>query len=672
MRARINYLFIILAANASILSSVAAEDARLMVQRTHSGEIEAVAYSGDGRVIATAGADGRLKIWTPDLKLLADMPKPFKGTLSSLRLNSTGTLVAAGNRLFDRTTGSWTELAGVVAFAPASNTFVLAAGKQLKFYETPGKPAREISTDCDSFSLFITLRNEIVGFCRDTSIRVWDIAGKAIANTGIGFSADAVTASGDGQLFFTAQKLRRSAFIFSEKKITELKAISRQGQVVAIGEVQGHVRSWAPDSEGGIVIGTEGWIFHLDRNLKEKKSVRAHFQPNNNYDLQVALDVNPVTGEVISGSHIGLKISTATLSEKAFLNTGIYFNEGLAFDREGTRLASGGQHEAIMWTTDSRVSIPLRADEAYGVQDVAFSPQGHLAVAWLSDHVNIWQPDGTLLSSKKVHRAGATEVSFDDQPERLRTIGGDRTKKMWDYALNLQSAEQFEDFSSAAVRTKKNELFHERLAALRKKKPKELARLEKEGILLSERDFEKGWWQIKDVALHPNHRVLAKFDKDMVVRLWAIDSAELLGSLVHIPGVGSAIVATDGRFEMQGDVDTQMHWVVGDQVLALSEFRQKYETRGLLKSLLSGEEKVAEPQKQKIAISKRLVGKVFQIKPNGDIVIYTKVSGSLRAGKKLKILNGANYVDATISNTLHTNVTAKAKGAVAVGNPVFE
>jgi len=43
-------------------------------------------------------------------------------------------------------------------------------------------------------------------------------------------------------------------------------------------------------------------------------------------------------------------------------------------------------------------------------------------------------------------------------------------------------------------------------------------------------------------------------------------------------------------------------------------------------------------------------------------------------GKQLAVpvVNGANYVDATISNTLHTNLTAKAKGTVAVGNPVFE
>ncbi|AFM11953.1 WD40 repeat-containing protein [Turneriella parva DSM 21527] len=129
--------------------------------------------------------------------------------------------------------------------------------------------------------------------------------------------------------------------------------------------------------------------------------------------------------------------------------------------------------------------------------------------------------------------------------------------------------------------------------------------------------------------------------------------------------------SADGRYDYSGTGESLMHWVVGNEAVPVAQFKEKYYTPGLLSEFL-GVKQATVLKKPEISVSKRLVGKVFQIKPNGDIVIYTKVSGSLRAGKKLKTLNGANYVDATISNTLHTNVTAKAKGAVAVGNPVFE
>lgn len=132
-----------------------------------------------------------------------------------------------------------------------------------------------------------------------------------------------------------------------------------------------------------------------------------------------------------------------------------------------------------------------------------------------------------------------------------------------------------------------------------------------------------------------------------------------------------AMAAADGRYDYSGSGEQLLHWTVGDEAIAVAQFKEKFHTPGLLREFLTVRQSVPATMPE-IQVSKRLVGKVFQIKANGDVVIFTKLSGSLRAGKKLKILNGANYVDATISNTLHTNVTAKARGTVAVGNPVFE
>jgi len=132
-----------------------------------------------------------------------------------------------------------------------------------------------------------------------------------------------------------------------------------------------------------------------------------------------------------------------------------------------------------------------------------------------------------------------------------------------------------------------------------------------------------------------------------------------------------AFGSADGRYDYSGTGDRVLHWVVGNEAIPIGQLKDRYHTPGLLREFI-GIRQATPTSKPNVTVSKNLVGKVFQIKHNGDVVIFTKVSGSLRAGKKLKILNGANYVDATISNTLHTNVTAKVKGSVAVGNPVFE
>lgn len=657
---------------------IAGDGARLMVQVGHPTDVLAALWSGDGRLALTRG-DGRIKLWNADLRLLADLADPCPPASYDVKpaqreglISASGRFVGANCKVFDRTSGAWYGFRGMVSISSAADEFAVADGQKISVYAEPSKFRHEISAGCKISTLKYTRSGEIIGHCNDSNLQIWNGVGEPLGATPLPWKPDVFATSFDGQNILLARKVMRSSFIFFSKEMTELHYRGRNGNTITEMELEGGITSLAPRNDGGFTIGTTGWIFQLDTSLKVTGKIRGHFRESNGVDLSAALDVNPATGDVISASGIGAKLYDKNLSLKVHLPTMLQFNNGLAFSRDGTRLVSGGRHEAALWTGGENMVLPLRAPGIYTAEDADISPQGHVALAWLSGHVAVWNADGTPLSVTKAHLGGASKVSFDDQGSTLVTIGSDREKKTWDYNMNLLSTEPFEDYQSPAARTSKNFQFHAFLDQLRAKKARGLASLENEGVLLSAYDFQRAPWQTKDIALHPQGHIIAKFDTDMVVRLWSTDTGELLGSLVHIPQVGSAIIANDGRFQTQGAIDAQMHWVAGDEVIALSEFRQKYEHRDLLKALLSGEQKPIEPQKQQIPVSRRLIGKVFQIKSNGDVVIYTKVSGSLRAGKKLKVLNGANYVDATISNTLHTNVTAKAKGAVAVGNPVFE
>ncbi len=114
---------------------------------------------------------------------------------------------------------------------------------------------------------------------------------------------------------------------------------------------------------------------------------------------------------------------------------------GVAFSRDGTRIASGDLHRtAKVWDAHTgRALLSLRG-HAHGIMGVALSPDGtRLATASDDKTVKVWDTrSGRLIHTLTGHTAGVYGVAFSPDGTRLASASQDDTAKVWDVATGAE------------------------------------------------------------------------------------------------------------------------------------------------------------------------------------------------------------------------------------------
>lgn len=397
--------FCLLVVAAISIASVVAQrpKAELIVQTGHASSVRSVAFSPDGKLIASLGLDNAIKLWD----------------------------AASGKEI--RAIGG-SEASASVAFSPDGRSLATVSFKTrsvMLFSVATGELIRRFPPVEDVLiwdMRFSPAGDRIATIGYYNRVRIYDaLTGSEIKTRHLGgrFGAFVILAfSPDGR--YIAAPDARGVTIFAVDgddgfvlpagaEGTRSLAFSPDGKFLAIGESSGQIRIF--DIAGRL----------LARTLSPRVSAAV-------VSLAYAADGRTLAGGSADGTVTLWDLTEAfptpkTISAHA---KGVYT---LAFRPDGRSLASGGDDDTIrLWETTTQKLIGTLAPIASLIFSVEFSPDGRiLAIARENRTVQLWSAEsGNELRTLTGHAGLIYRTEFSPDGKLLASASADRTIRLWD------------------------------------------------------------------------------------------------------------------------------------------------------------------------------------------------------------------------------------------------
>ncbi len=514
----------------------------------HSQEVNAVAYSSDGKLIATASDDQTVKIWNQNGELLDSLSghdkrvtniifKPLANSLSSGENSSNSYLLASSSE--DKTAILWR----------IENNQGIAIN-QLKGH-------RDWVTD-------IVFKNKIIATTsRDGTIKLWQEDGKLIntlsghqgqVNTIQASPSYLVSGGEDGKIIIWeinnngGQQLKTISA--SDKNITSLEVSNDEKTIIAVSDYW-EVTSWNVE---------DGSKSNLQNFSANRESIN---------DISLSQDNKLLANGTFEGK-INIYNSQGILQQTLIGHNGpileIEFRPFEAANNSNPQITSASDTQELptaprvdnnyiiasasvdktvrLWRISQAASL-----EGQGISTMAISPTVPtiLATAGVDQKIKIWQINHQnnsqeLIHSLSGHESKIRQIQYSRDGKVLASVSADKTIKIWD----TESGEVISNLEVPELGANSITFSQDRnfLIAGNEDKTIQIWDLANNSVMST---LEGHSDRVKTVIISPNNKFIASAGDDKTIKIWNIQGKLLQTIGAHNLAINSLQFTKNGK-----------------------------------------------------------------------------------------------------------------------------